>query len=128
MGVGKPDTSNLEAIANGSSGVPLFADYKPIGNYLTYTPLDRDRYVNKLNAQAGATRRAIMNSSSAPSRAAAVLASDNSYLGKVGDALVQGEDYNFNKQKEVGTFNRGTDQFNAEAFNRAALQYAQDYG
>jgi len=126
-GVGKPDTSELDAAVNMTQGAPMIADYKPIGNYLTYTPLDRDRYVNKLNAQAGATRRAIMNSGTTPSRAAAILASDNSYLGKVGDALIQGEDYNWNRRKDTETFNRETDRFNAEAFNRTASDYANAY-
>lgn len=126
-GVGKPDTSRLDAIANSQGVAPIMADYRPIGDYLTYTPLDRDRYANKLNAQAGATRRAILNSSSSPSRSAAILAADNNFQNKLGEALLQGEDYNWNRKKDVGTFNRGTNQFNAEAFNRAALQYASDY-
>ena len=37
--------------------------------------MDRDYYINKLNAESGATRRAVMNSSN-PSRNATLLALD----------------------------------------------------
>lgn len=51
--------------------------FNPIGNYLAYNPFDRNYYTNSLNAQAGATRRAIANSGgSAGQRMAALLASD----------------------------------------------------
>jgi len=127
MGVGKPNTSTLDAAVSASGVTPIAADYKPLGNYLTYRPLDRDYYINKLNAQAGATRRALLNSGSTPSRAAAILAADNQAQAKLGDLARQAEEYNQGQREKVATFNRGTDQLNADAYNRAALQYASDY-
>ena len=62
----KPDYTSadtiLEAANQAGNYTPI--DYTPIGNYLQYRPFDRNFYLNKLNAQAGATRRAIMNTTS----------------------------------------------------------------
>lgn len=126
-GEGKPDTSELDAAVNASGVTPIMAKYKPIGDYLTYRPFDRDYYLNKMNSQAGATRRALLNSGTTPSRGAAILAADNTFLDKTGDLARQAEEYNLGQRERVAAFNRGTNQFNAEAYNRAALQYAGDY-
>lgn len=127
LGVGKPDTSGLDAAVNASSVNPIMATYKPIGDYLTYKPLDTDYELNKLSSMAGASRRAILNSGSTPSRGAAILAADNQYMGKIGDLYRAASEYNQAQKEKVRTFNRDTHKYNAEAFNRAALQYASDY-
>lgn len=127
LGVGKPDTSGLDAAVNASSGNPIMAAYKPIGDHLTYKPLDTDYELNKLSSMAGASRRAILNSGSTPQRAAAILASDNQMMGKVGDLYRAAAEYNQAQKERVRTFNRDTHKYNADAFNRAALQYASDY-
>ena len=74
----KPDYSNAELIGDVADTLTDI-DYTPIGNYLTYRPLDRNYYTNKLGAQAGATRRSIVNQSGG-NRAVAMaglLAADN---------------------------------------------------
>jgi len=126
-GVGKPNYADLDAAVSASGVTPIMAKYRPIGDYMKYRPFDRDYYTNKLNAQAGATRRALLNSGSSPSRGAQILAADYNHVGRLGDLARQGEEYNLGQREKVATFNRGTNQFNAEAFNRAALQYASDY-
>lgn len=126
-GVGKPDTSGLDAAVNMSSVSPIMAGYKTIGDYLTYKPLDRDYYQNQLRAQSGATRRSLVNSGTPTARAAGLLAADNTFLNKSGELARQAEEYNAGQRERTATFNRGTNQFNAEAYNRAALQYASDY-
>ena len=62
----KPDYTSADAIleAANQAGNYTPVGYTPIGNYLQYRPFDRNFYLNKLNAQAGATRRAIMNTTS----------------------------------------------------------------
>jgi hypothetical protein len=48
----KPDytyANKLEAMATRNGFTPNVS-YKPIGNYLSYRPFDRDYYINKLNA------------------------------------------------------------------------------
>lgn len=108
----------LEAANQAGNYTPI--DYTPIGNYLQYRPFDRNFYLNKLNAQAGATRRAIMNTTS-PSRNAALLAADYNAQGRLGDLARQAEEYNLAQRQAVETFNRGTNQANAEMGLKAAM-------
>lgn len=118
----KPDYTSANAIleAANQAGNYIPIGYTPIGNYLQYKPFDRNFYLNKLNAQAGATRRAIMNTTS-PSRNAALLAADYNAQGRFGDLARQAEEYNLAQRQAVETFNRGTDQANAEMGLKAAM-------
>ena len=118
----KPDYSNADAILNAANQVGNYTpvSYDPIGNYLQYRPLDRNYYINKLNAQAGATRRAIMNTTS-PSRNAALLAADYNTQGRLGDLARQAEEYNLAQRQAVETFNRGTNMANAEMGLKTAM-------
>lgn len=96
---------------------------KPIGNYLTYKPLDRDYYINKLNTQAGATRRAIMNQAGGNrgTAMAGLLAADYNAQASMGDLARQAEEYNLAQRERVENFNRGTNQFNAQMALQAAI-------
>lgn len=118
----KPDYTSADAIleAANQAGNYTPVGYTPIGNYLQYRPFDRNFYLNKLNAQAGATRRAIMNTTS-PSRNAALLAADYNAQGRLGDLARQAEEYNLAQRQAVETFNRGTDTANAEMGLKAAM-------
>lgn len=118
----RPDYTSADAIFEAASQAGNYTPigYTPIGNYLQYRPFDRDFYLNKLSAQAGATRRAIMNTTS-PSRNAALLAADYNAQGRVGDLARQAEEYNLAQRQAVETFNRGTDQANAEMGLKAAM-------
>lgn len=118
----KPDYTSADAILEAASQAGNYTPigYTPIGNYLQYRPFDRNFYLNKLNAQAGATRRAIMNTTS-PSRNAALLAADYNAQGRLGDLARQAEEYNLAQRQAVETFNRGTDQANAEMGLKAAM-------
>lgn len=133
----KPDYSNADAIldatANGGNYMPV--SEAPLGDYLTYNPFDRNYYINKLNAESGATRRAIVNQS-AGNRATALaglLAADYNTQGKLGDLARQAEEYNLGQKERVATFNRGTNQFNSEMglkaamANQSALANLRDY-
>ena len=113
-----PSDTVLEAANQMGNYTPI--SYNPIGNYLSYNPFDRNYYTNKLNAQAGATRRAIMNTLN-PSRNAALLAADYNAQGKLGDLARQAEEYNLAQRQAVEQFNRGTNQANAEMGLRAAM-------
>lgn len=118
----RPDYTSADAIfeAANQAGNYTPIEYTPIGNYLQYRPFDRDFYLNKLNAQAGATRRAIMNTTS-PSRNAALLAADYNAQGRLGDLARQAEEYNLAQRQAIETFNRGTNQANAEMGLKAAM-------
>lgn len=118
----RPDYTSADTIleAANQAGNYTPVGYTPIGNYLQYRPFDRNFYLNKLNAQAGATRRAIMNTTS-PSRNAALLAADYNAQGRLGDLARQAEEYNLAQRQAVETFNRGTDMTNAEMGLKAAM-------
>lgn len=118
----RPDYTSADAIfeAADQAGNYTPISYTPIGNYLQYRPFDRNFYLNKLNAQAGATRRAIMNTTS-PSRNAALLAVDYNTQGRLGDLARQAEEYNLAQRQAIETFNRGTNQTNAEMGLKAAM-------
>lgn len=118
----RPDYTSADAILEAANQAGNYTPigYTPIGNYLQYRPFDRNFYLNKLNAQAGATRRAIMNTTS-PSRNAALLAADYNAQGRLGDLSRQAEEYNLAQRQAVETFNRGTNQANAEMGLKAAM-------
>lgn len=121
----RPDYSSADAILEAANDVGRYTPVKanPLGDYLTYRPLDRNYYINKLNAQSGATRRAIVNQS-AGNRATALaglLAADYNAQGKLGDLARQAEEYNLGQRERVATFNRGTNQFNSEMGLKAAM-------
>lgn len=118
----RPDYTSADAILEAANQAGNYTPigYTPIGNYLQYRPFDRNFYLNKLNAQAGATRRAIMNTTS-PSRNAALLAADYNAQGRLGDLARQAEEYNLAQRQAIETFNRGTNQANAEMGLKAAM-------
>lgn len=117
----KPDYSNADMIVDAVSGLPTI-EAKPIGNYLSYNPFDRDFYINKLNQQSSATRRALQNTSGGNrlNAQAGILAADYNYGQNLGDLARQAEEYNLTQRERVEAFNRGTNQYNSEAALRAA--------
>ena len=118
----KPDYANADAILDAAISASNYTPvgFTPLGNYLKYRPFDRNYYTNKLNAQAGATRRAIMNTTS-PARNAALLAADYNTQNALGDLYRQAEEYNLAQKQQVETFNRATNQANAEMGLKAAM-------
>ena len=121
----KPDYSEadmvLDAARNSGSYTPV--GFSPIGNYLGYTPFDRGFYINQMNAQAGATRRAIMQNAGQNRGAgmAALLASDYNTQGQLGQLARQAEEYNLAQRQKVEEFNRATDMFNTEGALKADM-------
>lgn len=117
----KPDYSNADMIVDAVSGLPTI-DAKPIGNYLSYSPFDRDFYINKLNQSAASTRRGIINTSGGnrANAQAGILAADYNYGQNLGDLARKAEEYNLEQRERVESFNRGTNQYNSESALRAA--------
>ena len=106
---------------------PATVGYTPVGNYLSYKPLDRDYYLNKLNADTAATRRAVTNTSGG-NRAAAMaglLAADYNYGNQLGALSRQAEEYNQALRERVEGFNRQTNLANAEMGLKAAMANAE---
>lgn len=125
-----PDYSNADAILNAAENAASSirdVNYKPIGDYLTYNPLDRLFYANQLGAQAGATRRNILNTSGGNrgTAMAGLLAADYNATNKLGDLYRQAEEYNLGQRTKVAEFNRGTNMFNSEQDFKAQMANAQ---
>ena len=117
----KPDYSNADMVVDAVSGLPTI-EAQPLGNYLSYNPFDKDYYINKLNQEASATRRGLMNTSGGNrlNAQAGILAADYNYGQNLGDLARKAEEYNLEQKERVETFNRGTNQFNSESALRAA--------
>lgn len=119
-GVGKPDYSDLDAAVENAGNVAT-ASYQPLGDYLTYRPMDIWYEQNRLNANARATDRAILNSgANQGSKAAALLASGYNDQIASGDLYRKALEYNDALRQQVAGFNRGTNQFNAEQFGQTS--------
>jgi hypothetical protein len=121
----KPDYSGADTILNAANQMGNYTptSYTPIGDYIQYNPLDRNYFTNKLNAQSGAARRAIVNQS-AGNRAVALaglVASDYNTQSRLGDFVRQAEEYNQGQRERVAAFNRGTNQVNAEMGLKSAM-------
>ena len=126
-GVGRPDTAQLDAAVAGAGDVNT-ADWKPLGNYLTYRPLDIWFEQNRLNANARATDRAIMNNASPiGTKMAGLLAAGYNDQIASGNLFRQAQEYNDNLRKQVAEFNRGTDQFNSEQYGATSRFNADAY-
>lgn len=125
-GVGKPDTKGLDAAMEYASQANGKADYMPIGDYLRYNPMDIWAQENRNDANARATDRAIVNNNTtAGSKMAGLLA--NGYNSQIADANLfrQAQEYNDAQRQKVAEFNRGTNMFNADAYNKTSQTNAE---
>lgn len=75
----------------------------PKYNYMQYRPIDRMMMSNIIGQQAAATRRNIMNTSGGNrgTAIAALLASDNKYLNKLGEAFIAGDEKNYERYAQT---------------------------
>lgn len=131
----KPDESSADAILTAAREAGQYTpiSFNPIGDYMTYNPFDRDYYINKLNAESGAARRAIINQASGNrgNAMAGILAADYNAQNQLGALARQAEEYNLAQRQKVAEFNRGTNMFNtegmfkADAANQAAKMQAR---
>lgn len=122
----KPDYTEADSILDIDLS-PSLVSAAPISQKLSYTPFDRDFYINKLNSNSAATRRAVQNSYG-NNRAAAltgILAADYNYGNQLGDLARQAEEYNQSLKERVSGFNRQTDMFNSQQSLQAQSTNAQ---
>lgn len=119
----RPDESSADAILTAAREAGQYTpiSFNPIGDYIQYNPFDRDYYINKLNAESGATRRAIINQSSGNrgNAMAGILAADYNAQNQLGALARQAEEYNLAQRQKVAEFNRGTNMFNTEGMFKA---------
>ena len=119
----KPDESSANTILTAAREAGQYTpiSFNPIGDYIQYNPFDRDYYINKLNAESGAARRAIINQSSGNrgNAMAGILAADYNAQNQLGALARQAEEYNLAQRQKVAEFNRGTNMFNTEGMFKA---------
>lgn len=119
----KPDESSADAILTAAREADQYTpiSFNPIGDYIQYNPFDRDYYINKLNAESGAARRAIINQASGNrgNAMAGILAADYNAQNQLGALARQAEEYNLAQRQKVAEFNRGTNMFNTEGMFKA---------
>ena len=126
LGIGKPDYSEMNASLDITNGSPAMAHYKPIGNYLTYRPMDIWYEQNRMDANSRATDRAILNNASPMGTKMAGLIA-NGYNSQIADGELYRKalEYNDAQRQRVAEFNRGTDMYNANAANQTSATNAQ---
>lgn len=119
----KLDESSADAILTAAREAGQYTpiSFNPIGDYIQYNPFDRDYYINKLNAESGAARRAIINQASGNrgNAMAGILAADYNAQNQLGALARQAEEYNLAQRQKVAEFNRGTNMFNTEGMFKA---------
>ena len=124
-GIGKYDsslTANAEAAANMA---PALAQYKPIGDYLRYRPMDIWQQQIMNDATSRATDRALMNNSaSVGSKAAGLIANGLNTQIADNDLRTKALEYNEAQRQKVADFNRATNMFNADAFTKTSAANA----
>lgn len=98
-----------------------------IGDYVRYTPYNLLQAQNMADATRLAGNRTIMNNS-APigAKITGLIANDHNYYQGNGNLLRQAQEYNNKNMMDVATFNRGTNQFNAQVDNQFALAANQN--
>ena len=123
MGItNKPDYSNADMVLNASNGL-RDVRFTPIGDYEKYSPFDRMYYINQLNANAGATRRALLDTTGGNRGAAmaGLLAADYNAQNQLGALARQAEEYNLAQRNQVSAFNRQTNEYNSEGDLKAQI-------
>ena len=119
----KPDESSADAILTAAREAGQYTpiSFNPIGDYIQYNPFDIDYYINKLNAESGAARRAIINQASGNrgNAIAGIIAADYNAQNQLGALARQAEEYNLAQRQKVAEFNRGTNMFNTEGIFKA---------
>lgn len=125
----KPDYSNADMILNAAREGYQRVGWNPIGNYLRYDPFDIDYTTNKMNAEAGATRRALLQNAglNRGTAAAQLLAADNNYLNQIGELGIKAMQYNQGLKKQVEDFNRSTNITNSQGLLQADMANQQAY-
>ena len=116
LGGNEPNYTNADVFAKAIRDSYRPVSTRPIGEYLSYKPFDRMFYINQLNKNSAANRRAIQNTSGG-NRAAALaslLASDYNYGENLGKLGRQAEEYNQALKEKVTDFNRRTNMYNSE--------------
>lgn len=118
----RKDYSDVNAFMDKTQN-PRSVEFTPIGNYIRPEYISPWEMINPIERQASATRSAIMDNSSNNRAAAnaALVGSDYNTLGLLGQAYLQGKQYNNQQRLQAANFNRGTDQYNSQGALQASI-------
>lgn len=119
----KPNYSNIARAERAMAAVPRVSA-GTVGQRLTYNPVDINYIANSMNNQAIGARRAAIEGSLGNSAAASGQLAALNYGSQtaLGNALIQAQRENADREAQVMGFNRETDSFNAQNSLRAAMQ------
>ena len=122
----KPNYSNIKRAENMYRQIPMVSP-KPIGNRMSYTPMDINYLMTQIGNQNIGNRRAIIESGAGNpgAVASALLASNYKGTTAMGEAFKQANEYNLKQRQLVDEFNRGTDMYNADADFKGQVQNQQ---
>lgn len=122
----KPNYSNIERAENMYRQIPMVSP-KPIGNRMSYTPMDINYLMTQVGNQNIGNRRAIIESGAGNpgAIASALLASNYKGTTAMGEAFRQANEYNLKQRQLVDEFNRGTDMYNADTDFKGQVQNQQ---
>lgn len=122
----KPNDKYYRESINAVNSRPVLATPTLIGDYEVHNPFALWDAQNRANATRLATNRAIMNNNgSVGQKMAGLIANDNNYYTGLGNLVRTAQEYNNNDENRIKTFNRGTNQYNADTINRFALANAE---
>lgn len=125
----KPDYTVPDSLNDklADSGNFTKVQYSPIGNYLNNKYIDRNYYGTKLGQQYANTVDNLRNLSNGnqSSAMAHLAAADAASIINRADAYMKADEHNWNRYKDVETFNRDTDKFNSENALKAAMTNAE---
>lgn len=124
----KPDYEHSNSLMEAASRQrPSRVRFRPVGNYMRYTPLNTSYMMNRLNAETAGTRRALENMSGGNAAAARnqLTALNRSSQDALGDAFIKAGQYNDSLRRQVEEFNRGTNMFNSQGAMQADSTNAQ---
>lgn len=116
LGGNDPDYSNADLYEEAINNAGRQIGYRPVGQYLDYTPFDTEFYTNRLGEIASSNRRNILNTSGGnrATAMAGILASDYNYGNQLGDLARKAAEFNMANKERVKGFNRQTDTINSE--------------
>ena len=118
-GVGEPDTSGLNAAIAAADQPAHLAGVKYIGDYVPEKKFDKMYWTEPIMANSNSTIRGILNSGiNQGSKEAAILANGLNTMTALGNLGRQAEEYQDARDFKGAEFNRGTNMFNAQAFNQ----------
>ena len=121
-----PNYSNIQRAENMYQQIPVVSP-KPIGNKMTYNPMDVNYLMTQVGNQNIGSRRAIMESGAGNPGAVAnaLLAANYKGTTAMGEVFRQANEYNLKQRQLVDEFNRGTDMYNADADFKGQIQNQQ---